>query len=56
MVSGYFEASPVFGWIVSLAVNVVLAGSYYALFGAWLSTLARRGPVSPLVVAAGNLP
>ncbi|MEN8158685.1 MAG: apolipoprotein N-acyltransferase [Myxococcota bacterium] len=35
------------------AVFVVFAGSYWALFGAWLSWVARRGWASPLVVAAG---
>jgi apolipoprotein N-acyltransferase len=53
MVSGYFEAPPVVGWIAFVVVSTVLAGSYFAAFGAWLSSLTRRSPVSPLVVAAG---
>jgi apolipoprotein N-acyltransferase len=34
-------------------VFVVFAGSWWALFGAWLSWLAGRGRASPLAVAAG---
>src|SRR5439155_7194667 len=41
------------GWVGLLAVGLGLSGVYYAAFGAWLSWIARRGVVAPLVVAAG---
>jgi apolipoprotein N-acyltransferase len=53
MVSGYFEASRLVGWLVFLAVSVGLAGGYFAAFAAWLSLLARRGVAGPLAAAVG---
>jgi apolipoprotein N-acyltransferase len=53
MVSGYFQGPPILGWIAFFAVAIGLSGSYYALFGAWLASRARRGAAGPLIVAAG---
>jgi apolipoprotein N-acyltransferase len=53
MVSGYFEASPLVGWSIFVAVSVGLAGWYFAVFAAWLSALARRGVAGPLTAAVG---
>jgi len=43
------------GWAVSAtgAVFVLFAGSYWAVFGAWLGWVAKRGWASPLVIGLG---
>lgn len=53
MLQGFFGVPASLSVAATAAVFVVFAGSWWALFGAWLSWLARRGRASPLVVAAG---
>lgn len=53
MLTGFFRVDPVPAWIFSVLGAGPLLAVPYVLFAAWLSALARRGPVSPLVVALG---
>jgi apolipoprotein N-acyltransferase len=53
MLRDFFGVPASFSLAAAGVVFVVFAGSWWALFGAWLSWLARRGRASPLAVAAG---
>jgi len=53
MIAGYFELPAVAGWLGFLVVALGLTAWYVAAFAAWLSWIARRRPVGPLLVAAG---
>jgi apolipoprotein N-acyltransferase len=48
----FFELSPAAAWLAFAALAAGLLGLPFAGFAAALSALARRAPVSPLVVAA----
>ncbi|MBI3247847.1 MAG: apolipoprotein N-acyltransferase [Deltaproteobacteria bacterium] len=53
MVANYLAVSVFIGWICFFAVGIGLAGIYFGAFAAWLSWLARRRLLSPLLVAVG---
>ncbi len=53
MIAGYFELPAVAGWLGFLVVALGLTAWYVAAFAAWLSWLAERRAMGPLLVAAG---
>jgi apolipoprotein N-acyltransferase len=53
MLGDFFRLGGAARWGGFVAIAVGSAGLHFAAFGAWLAWLARRGPVHPLVVAAG---
>lgn len=52
MVASYFGAPSIVGWAALLLLAFVLAGGFFAAFGAWLAWMTSRGGTSPLLVAA----
>ena len=52
MLANYFGLPMSVGWVGLFAVGVGLAGVYYGGFAWWLSWMARRRMINPLLVAA----
>jgi apolipoprotein N-acyltransferase len=53
MVADYFGLSPLVGWLFFFLVCLGLFGIYFSVFAAWLSWLAHRRAVNPLLVGLG---
>jgi apolipoprotein N-acyltransferase len=53
MLASYFSLGPVESWAATLAIVVVLNGTYVAAFTAWVAWLAQRRAAHPLLLAAG---
>jgi apolipoprotein N-acyltransferase len=53
MLHHYFAIPTALGTLASLGAFLAFCGLYCAAFAAWLAWLARRGPVSPALVACG---
>src|SRR5262245_63714963 len=52
MIAGYFGATPLAAWPLSLLAWLAFGALPLAAFGAWLAWASARRPVSPLLVAA----
>ena len=53
MLQRFFGVAPLASWLAAGASFVAFAGLHCAAFAGWLGWLARRGPVSPALVALG---
>jgi apolipoprotein N-acyltransferase len=53
MLGNFFRLAGATRWSAFVAIAVGSAGIHFAVLGAWLAWLSRRGPVHPVVVAAG---
>jgi apolipoprotein N-acyltransferase len=51
MISDYFAVGTAAAWFAAAAATLA-TGIFYGVFGAWIAWLARRRPLSPLLVAA----
>jgi apolipoprotein N-acyltransferase len=53
MLERYFAMGPAAAALATVAAFAAFCGVHFAAFAAWLAWVARRGPVSPALVACG---